>query len=165
MSGTPSRLLPGLLVAVVLLAGWRTMASTRQVLGGSDAGKLTPEQQKMMEEDAAEKRVLRRVASDDSLLNALRKAPRLPDPFHPTPPPRPVSDQVKPEPVRLPRPTVVMVIVEPSRQEVILGLGSQESPRLRVGGSWKGWNILRIDRDVVEIENQQHEKAYVPVRR
>jgi hypothetical protein len=58
-----------------------------------------------------------------------------------------------------------MVIVEPSRQEVILGLGSQESPRLRVGGSWKGWNILRIDRDVVEIENQQHEKAYVPVRR
>ena len=76
---------------------------------------------------------------------------------------KPPDPTIKPEIVRLPRPSVVMVIVEQARQEVILRLGSQESPRLRVGNSWKGWSIVRIDRDIVEIENQDHEKAYVPV--
>ncbi len=164
MIGSQTKLLPGLLIAVVLVAGWRTMVSTRQVLGGAKPGEMTPEKQQIMDQEAAERRLLSRVAIEDSLLGALRKAGRLPDPFNPTTTVKPTTDpKIKPEPVRLPRPSVVMVIVEPARQEVILRLGSQESPRLRVGSVWKGWSIIRIDRDIVEIENQDHEKAYVPV--
>ncbi len=163
MIAPPTKLLPGLLIAVALVAGWRTTVSTRQVLGGTKAGEVTPEKQRIIEQETAERRLLTRVATDDSLLGALRKSARVPDPFNPTSGVKPPDTTVKPEPIRLPRPTVVMVIVEPARQEVILRLGSTESPRLRVGNAWKGWSIVRIDRDIVEIENQDEGKAYVPV--
>ena len=165
MNGAPTRLLPGLLVAVVLLAGWRTMASTRQVLSGTKPGEITAEKRQILDQEASERRLLSRVATDDSLLGALRNAGRLQDPFHPSPAQRQNTGgpQPPPEPPRLQTPNVVMVIIEPTRQEVILRMGGQESPRLRAGSVWRGWTINRIGRDVVKIESLDHQKEDLPV--
>ena len=165
MTGPPTRFLPGLLVAVALVVGWRTLASTRQVLHVGKAGDITPAKQAILDQEAAERKLLSRVATEDSLLKDLQGG-RIPDPFHPSPPaPPPHRDGTQPPVIvaTIPQPSVVMAIVEPARQEVILRIGAAESPRLRKGSSWRGWSIVRIDRDVVEIENQDHEKAYIPV--
>lgn len=163
MNGAPTRVLPALLAIVALFAGWRTLASTRQVLQGG-SGTPREERQAILNEEAAERMLLSRVVADDSLLKALDKAGKLPDPFNPRPPEVAVKPKVEKPPDKplVVLPTVAFAAVSLERPEVILRLGSRESPRLRKGDGWEGWSIVRIDRDVVEIEGYE-QKAYLRV--
>ena len=153
MNGTPPRMIPGLLFVVALLAGWRTVASTRQVLQGTNGTPPSSTKSAVLSEDDTDRKLLSRAAMDDSLLTALDKAGRLPDPFDPKPPEVAHTTITKPpEPPPVVVPTVAFAAVAAQRPEVILRIGGQESPRLRVGGVWQGWTVAKIDRNGVEVE-------------
>jgi hypothetical protein len=145
--------LPALLLLVALVAGWRTIASMRVVLGGGGARPASADRVALAVEESNETRLLQRTARDDSLLAALASG-RLPaDPFRARR--SAVSTTVRPtlKPSERPveTPSVVLSAFDAARPEIILRIGDRVSGRLAQGQSWEGWTVVSIDRAVVEI--------------
>lgn len=150
MSRAPARVLPALLALVALVAGWRTLASTRAALRGGGSGGLSADRQLTMREEAKEQKLIAQAVSEDSLLAALESAKLPPDPFRP----RPYGGPVKPKPVVAPEvvtPVVILSAFDTDRPEVVLGMGEKSSGRLTQGAIWEGWTIVLIDRTSVEL--------------
>ncbi len=151
MSRAPERVLPALLVLVALVAGWRTLASTRAVLGGARIGTLSADRQAAVREESKEQALIARLVRDDSTLAAIEKA-RIPgDPFRPRlveGPSRPKPPP--PEPVIV-TPAVVLCAFDRERPEVVLRIGELTSGRLTLNQTWEGWTVALIDRSAVEL--------------
>lgn len=151
MRRAPVRVLPALLLIVVAVAGWRTIATMRVVLRGGAPQGPSAESQALAAEEARERALLDRARRGDSLLAALGTRGVAADPFRPRAEPGADQQRARRRVEAVQTPALILCAVDAARPEVILRLGDRESGRLAQGQAWEGWTVVRIDRTGVEL--------------
>jgi len=142
------------LVVVVAVIGWQVAASTKATLPKVTAIDTSPELKTFNAALAQKESLLTRVRSDDALLSSLAQRGVAGDPFHArsaSAPPAAATGEEAP-PVSSELPSVILAAVDGARPEAVLRIGEEVSELLSKDAVWRGWKILSITDDGIEVE-------------
>lgn len=142
------------LVVVAAIIGWQVAESTKATLPNVTEIDMSPELKTFNAALAHKESLLARVRSEDSLLATLAQRGVAGDPFHarfaaaaPTASPGEEAPAATSE-----LPVVILAAVDGARPEVVLRIGDQVSELLSKDAVWRGWKIISITDDGIEVE-------------